>query len=411
MIARSQMLYECWSEVVRERSNQPALRHPDVPGGWTFSDLDRRAGDIELPASGYAIARGDTLDYFPTILAAWKNKLPVLILESRDSRPRPIHGNIPEGTALIKQTCGAPGVERSLFFGPSQVLAEGLRNTRSLELNPDHRSIAAISLAHSYGFGCLALPLLLAGIPIDIVPSPLPVFIQEALAKDGAFFLPSVPAIWKTWWLTKALDGSSISLALSAGAPLSLDLENGVWNDTGTKLHNFYGTTETGAVAFDRSTNPRTDASLIGDVLDGVDVTTLNQERIAVHTDAQATGSDVELRENEFNSPHYLTMDVGQVVDDKQLHWHDHVGMAINVAGRKVSPEKIKRVCLTTPGILEARVFGTRSRDFERFEEVSVAISIEANCDLKQIKTAIYNRLDSWEVPRHWEVNAENSKS
>ena len=76
------MLYECWSEIVRERSGENALRHPDLPEGWTFGDLDRRARKVTLPASEFAIAYGDSLDYFPTILAAWKNNLPVLILES-----------------------------------------------------------------------------------------------------------------------------------------------------------------------------------------------------------------------------------------------------------------------------------------------------------------------------------------
>lgn len=397
------MLYECWSEIVSGCSGEIALRHPDLPGGWTFSELDQRARELTIPSTGYATAHGDSLDFFPTILAAWKKNLPVLILESYHTHPMPIHTEIPTGTALIKQTCGASGVERSLFFGEHELLAEGRRNRHGLELDPSVRGIAAISLAHSYGFGCLALPLLLEGIPVDVLTSPLPVFIQQALEKKGRFFLPGVPALWKTWWLTKALDGGSIHLALSAGAPLSSALELGLWNDTGIKLHNFYGTTETGAVAYDTSGTPRTDGMLVGKILDGVEVTTSDDGRILVKTNARAMGSDSLLSADEFSRSHYQTMDLGQV-DGDQLFWHDHVGQAINVAGRKVSPDKIKRVCLATPGVIDAEVTSTRSRDYERFEEVSVKLRLMSDHDLKPIKHMVYERLESWEVPRHWEL-------
>jgi len=410
MLATSQMLYETWFKLVEEHPDEVALRHPELPNGWTFSEMDRRAREIPLPTFplselGFITAHGDTLDFFPTILAAWKNSIPVLILESSHTKPRLIRSEIPDGTALIKQTCGAPGVERSLFFGESQVLAEGQRNCLALGLNPDCRGIAAISLAHSYGFGCLALPLLLMGVPVDALTSPLPVFVQEALDQEGDFFLPGVPALWKTWWLTKTLHGRSLKLklALSAGAPLSLDLEIKIWNDTGIKLHNFYGTTETGAVAFDDSHTPRSNAQIIGKILPGVDIELSADQRILVQTDARTIGSDLLLSENEFANTHYQTMDEGNVLDG-HLHWHDHVGKAINVAGRKVSPEKIKRICLSLPGVSNVIVSGIRSRDYERFEEVKVSLTLDPSHDLKALKETVYNRLDSWEVPRHWDV-------
>jgi len=397
------MLYEYWSRVVRDHPHEVVLRHPELPDGWTPSEIDQLVSQIEIPPSGYLTAHGDTLDFFPTILAAWKNHRPVLILESGKMRPMEIRSEIPAGTALIKQTCGASGVERSLFFGESQVLAEAGRNTTGLGLHRDRRGIAAISLAHSYGFGCLALPMLVAGIPIDILSSPLPVFVQEALASDGEFFLPGVPALWKTWWLTKSLNTPTLTLALSAGSPLSLDLESDILNDTGIKLHNFYGTTETGAVAFDATRTPRTDTRVIGKLLPGIHVTLSPDRRIQVKTDASATGSDVLLTDDEFEKNHYLTMDVGSLMGD-QLLWHDHVGRAINVAGRKVSPEKIKRACLSSPGVRDVCVSGIRSRDYERFEEVKVSLTLDDACDLKSLKKSVHSKLESWEVPRHWDI-------
>ncbi|MBK1854927.1 AMP-binding protein [Verrucomicrobiaceae bacterium 5K15] len=408
MLARCQMLYERWTEIRDERRDQLALRHPDVTGGWTFGQLQAEAEKIDLPASGPVIANGDSAGFIPTVIAAWAQRRPVLIQEQQKQEPLPIRAEIPDDIALIKQSCGASGVERSLFYGETRLLAEGMRNIHALEqlgVTSDCRSLGAISLAHSYGFGCLVLPLLLAGIPLDVLSGPLPMFVQQGLDRgpEKSFFLPGVPALWKTWWLTKILAHPSIKVALSAGAPLSLELEQGVWNDAGLKIHNFYGTGETGAVTCDFTSEPRGEASLIGTMLPGVDVMTAEDGRICVRTDATARFADKLLGSDEFSEDYYRTMDLGEV-RGKEVHWHDHCGEAINVAGRKVSPAKIARACMSLTGVLEAKVSSVRSRDFERFEEVKIAVRLAPGCDLKQLKQHASEQLDSWEVPRHWEV-------
>ncbi len=195
---------------------------------------------------------------------------------------RTIHCEIPPGTALIKQTCGASGIERSLFFSEAQVHAEGMRNINGLGLQPERRGLAAISLAHSYGFGCLALPLLLAGISVDAVAGPLPMMMDSALARGGEVFLPGVPAIWKTWWQTGLAAHPAISLALSAGSPLSLELEHSVFSENGLKIHNFYGTSETGAIAFDGSTEKRERQGYVGKPLPGIHASTDKNGRILI---------------------------------------------------------------------------------------------------------------------------------
>ena len=109
------------------------------------------------------------------------------------------------------------------------------------------------------------LPLLLGGIPVDIVAGPLPMMMESALDRGGEVFLPGVPAIWKTWWQTGIAAHPAIGLALSAGSPLSLDLENSVFSECGLKIHNFYGTSETGAIAFDGSSEPRERQGFVGE--------------------------------------------------------------------------------------------------------------------------------------------------
>lgn len=402
------MLHERWTEILNERADDLALRHPGAPGGWTFARLDELAQKTKLPAAGPVPACGDSPHFIPTVIAAWASRRPVLIQEQQKQQPLPVHSTIPGDIALIKQSCGASGVERSLLYGETRLLAEANRNIhmlRALGVTRGCRSLGAISLAHSYGFGCLVLPLLLGGVPLDVLPGPLPMFVSQGLdlGPEKSYFLPAVPALWKTWWQSQILRHPSIRTAVSAGAPLSLELEHGVWNDTGLKIHNFYGTGETGAVSCDLTETPRTSASLTGTLLPGVSARTDADQRICVKTDGAARFADKLLAPDEFTAAHYRTTDTGELRGD-ELHWHSHTGAAVNVAGRKVSPAKIERACLSHPGCLAARATARASRDFERFQEVVATVELTPGCDLKDLKKHAARHLESWETPRHWEV-------
>ena len=55
-------------------------------------------------------------------------------------------------------------------------------------LRADWPNLGVISLAHSYGFSNLILPLLLHGIPLILAPAPLPEIIRRAAERKN---LPS----------------------------------------------------------------------------------------------------------------------------------------------------------------------------------------------------------------------------
>lgn len=397
------MILDRWNEVVGRSADGIALRHPDCPGGLSFREIDRMSRDVDTTGETVP-AVGESVGFFPSLLAAWRSGKPALLLENKTSAARPIHCGIPPGTVLVKQTCGASGIERSLFFTEAQVLAEGMRHIEGLGMHPERRGVAAISLAHSYGFGCLALPLLLGGIPVDAVAGPLPMMMDAALARGGEVFLPGVPAIWKTWWQTGIAAHPAIRLALSAGSPLSLELENSVFSECGLKIHNFYGTSETGAIAFDPSTEPRKRQGFLGKPLPGIHASTDRTGRIIVSSDSRALGTDVPAWDGEFEGD-YLTLDQGEV-SDAGVFVNRCIGRAINVAGRKVSPNRLRAILETLPGVKLATVERGFSRDFERFEEIRVRLRMEGEFDKKALREELRRRVESWEMPRSWEFES-----
>ena len=102
------------------------------------------------------------------------------------------------------------------------------------------------------------------------VPDALPGSLRAAFSLLQRFTLPAVPAMWRAWWQAGLLYDAPLELAISAGAPLPLEVEQGVFDATGLKIHNFYGSSECGGIAYDRSAEPRSDASFAGTAMDGV---------------------------------------------------------------------------------------------------------------------------------------------
>jgi len=390
-----------WNELVSQKAGSVALWHPARLGGVSFGEIDRRSRELDTGGE-FVVACGESLDFFPALIAAWRAGKPALLVETAASRVRPIRGPIPNKTALVKQTCGASGIERSLFFTAEQVFAEARRNIGGLGLHAGRRGLAAISLAHSYGFGCLALPFLTDGIPLEIVAGPLPMFMRDALEKDGEIFLPGVPAIWKTWSQTGLAAEPLITLAISAGSPLSVGLEQSIHAECGLKVHNFYGTSETGAVAFDPSNTPRTTDGFVGKALPGIGVCTDHDGRIHVSSDSSASGTDIEEWDGEFIDDAYRTHDIGEVCDEG-VFIHHCDGGAINVAGRKVSTTKLISILEGIDGVCSAKVFRGVSRDFERFEEIRAHVRIAPDLDPKHLREQFRQQSESWEMPRNWE--------
>lgn len=398
-------LIDHWNGLISHQASEVALWHPGRPKGVSFVEIDRRSREIDAGGE-FVVACGESPDFFPALIAAWRAGKPALLVETVTSGVRPIRCAIPRGTALIKQTCGASGIERSLFFTAEQVLAEARRNIDGLGLHEGRRGLAAISLAHSYGFGCLALPFLIGGIPLEIVPGPLPMFMHGALEKGGDVFLPGVPAIWKTWWQTHLAADPAITLAISAGSPLSINLEQSILAECGLKIHNFYGTSETGAVAFDDSDTLRTDAAFVGNALPGGMVSADAEGRIHVSSDSRASGSDIPEWEGEFSDEPYRTHDIGEV-RGRKIFIRRCDGGAINVAGRKVSPPRLRAILESITGVLAAEVGSGPSRDFERFEEIRVRVHLSPYVDPKDVRESFRQKSESWEMPRKWDFEVE----
>ena len=73
------------------------------------------------------------------------------------------------------------------------------------------------------------------------------------------------------------------------------------------------------------------------------------------------------------------------------------------MAGRKVSPIRLQNILEQLDGVTAAVIERGQSRDFERFGEIRVRLTVKPGYAPKDIREQLRQRVESWEMPRHWE--------
>jgi long-chain acyl-CoA synthetase len=395
------MLYLRWLETLRLHSARPAIFEGER--SLTFGDL-AAAVSLRPRATAPVVARTGDSGFFVEVLRAWRDGQAVIPVE-RDAPDPVLACAPPAGICLVKFTPGASGIPRGIFLSDAQVIADGDRIASAMGLSPATPNLAVLSLAHSYGFSNLVLPLVLHGVPVHLAPVPFPRAIEEIFNRHAALVIPAAPSIWRAWHRAGILIDAPIALAISAGSPLALALENDIFAASGLKIHNFYGASECGGISFDFTTSPRTSADDVGTPLPGVDVSTRQDRRLLVRSSSVASGYDVHHDDDLLGNGIYLTRDIGFLDSTGKIHLTGSTGDSINVAGRKVSPAKVENAILATGLVRRVKVTGIPSSDPERHEEITALVELSDGVGFDALKFAVAGNLQSWELPRHWKID------
>lgn len=387
------MLYDRWREVAKARGDEIALKDLSDGRAWTFAQLLAVSEGVKDVSDGWICPKGNGPEFLFEVLRGWKFRRVVCPLEEMDVAPT---GAAPPSTiAHVKRTSATTGAARFVTFTGEQLAADCANIVATMGLRPDWPNIAAISLAHSYGFSNLVLPLLLNGIPLLLLKSPLPAALRKASEGGGEFTLAGVPALWRAWHEAGAIS-SNVKLGISAGAPLPLALEQQVFERVGVKLHNFLGATECGGIAYDRSETPRSDAALVGSSMENAELA-VSDGMLEVRGAAVGMSYWPEPR-SELNDGVFRTSDLVELRDEL-LFMRGRATDVIHIAGRKVAPEEIERVISKHPAVKECLVFGAPRN---AHENQVVAVVVGDAGALEQIKVAVGAELPAWKAPRQW---------
>jgi len=255
------------------------------------------------------------------------------------------------GVALIKHTSGTTGRPRSIAFTEEELCADADNICATMQITREDRNFGLLPLGHSYALGNLVLPLLARGVALLIGSSWLPRVIADEIRATRATVFPSVPPVLDALTRTQGISLHTIRLVISAAAPLDPELARRFKQRFGQPIHNFYGASECGAIAYDRSGNLGLTGEAVGEPVEGValSITAAGQVRVvsrAVSAYAQKLPTD--------HRPTVTLKDQIEINDHGQIIIKKRSDRVIKCGGRRVNLTQIEQVVEELPGISRA---------------------------------------------------------
>jgi acyl-CoA synthetase (AMP-forming)/AMP-acid ligase II len=288
------------------------------------------------------------------------------------------------GTRLLKLTSGSTGVPRALPFTDAQLLADGRQVCATMAIRAKDVNLGCIPFGHSYGLGNLILPLLRQGTRIVSGAPLLPQGLAEAIALWCPTVFPAVPALLRAMASAEipAAQLRSLRTVISAGSPLSPEVATEFFHKFGRKIHNFYGSSETGGITYDRTGDAALTGRSVGRPMLGVKLSFGAGRRFRVAS-AAVTGKG-----------RFRPADRGELNARGELVLLGRAGRMLKIAGRRLDPGEVERALRQLAGVQEAHVapHGTRAD--------ALAAVVASRATGSELREQLRDRLAAWKIPK-----------
>ena len=322
------------------------------------------------------------------------------------------HDNPPQygSSVVLKLTSGSTHLPKAAIAGEMHLVNDGRHIIEAMGIEPTDINFACIPLSHSYALGNVVMPLLWQGTRVALRQSFNPTQFVRNVADSGATVFPGVPFMFERIKTLEPIDRlpPSLRLLITAGARIDPGTVSWFRRCLDHKVHSFYGSSETGGIAYDDSEDindplhvghamPET-AIAIRQTLGGPSAGRIFVEGNAVASGyAQVEGDLVSV----FNEGGFLTGDLGYLDGAGRLVLTGRVSPLVNVAGRKVDPSEVERRLLELPGIADARVLGM-SCDTRGQQVVAFLILTDSTLTPLSIRQRCAETLSTHKIPRRF---------
>jgi acyl-CoA synthetase (AMP-forming)/AMP-acid ligase II len=407
-----------WQQTARREPAKTAVIEANSGREWRAEELTARA---QLLASSLADFRAGQRVAFqlpngPEWLALF------LALQARGLAAVPLDGGMPIGGALdlarqakatavfaggvwhdldraaprtraacVKITSGTGAEPKAIACRAEHLLADGRNVTKAMSIRAGDRNLSVIPLGHSYGLGNLVMPLILQGTALVTAAEYLPRQLVDWIARYRVTVFPGVPALFRVLAaLPPGSDLARLRTAISAGAMLTPETARAFQARFGVKIHNFYGSSETGGISYDRTGAASLSGRSVGKPLGGVRVT-VRAGRITVASAAVAAPG------GKWRLP-----DRGEWNGRGELVLLGRAGLEANIGGKKVHPLEIERALRSIAGVSDTHVWLEHrgGRDL-------LAAAVETALTRVKIEQALAEKIPPWKMPKRLVVLAE----
>jgi long-chain acyl-CoA synthetase len=307
--------------------------------------------------------------------------------------------------AIMKLTSGSTGAPKATLTTEAQLVADATHIIAGMRIGPDDTQVAVIPLSHSYGLSVLVLPLLLQGTPIVLRESFVPGQVLADACACRARVFPGVPFMFQHFLAQPPPNGwpPGLDKLISAGARLPQETVRDFAATFGVKIHSFYGTSETGGIAYDDGDDVAA-GDTVGPALPGVTIALVPDDglppgvgRIFVRSAAVAGGYSGE-QHDAFRDGGFLTGDYGAFDGRGRLSLSGRVSSFVNVAGKKVDPGEVEGVLRLMPDVRD--VYVTSAADGQRGERVVACLVASSVVTAFAVRRFCSTRLAPHKIPR-----------
>lgn len=306
---------------------------------------------------------------------------------------RQVNNNAPRSSQtpyLIKLTSGSSGEPKALPFTEGNMVADGLNIITTMGLAAHSLNYAAIPFGHSYGLGNLVLPFFLQGTAIACASSILPRVLATEIAACSATFFPAVPTLARALCAAQVQPQQLATLerVICAGSVLQPQTAQEFYALYGKRLHNFYGSSETGGICFDPNGEATLSGRSVGRALANVSLAIDAEGHVQVQSAAVCAAlADARQR---LSLP-----DCGTLLANGELQLTGRSGREIKIGARRLDLNTWEAQVRALPGIEDAYACqGTRPGG-----ETLLCAALQTQQPPTTVREQLAHALPRWQQP------------
>lgn len=315
-------------------------------------------------------------------------------------------------SVLLKLTSGSTDLPKAAVAREEHLFSDGRHVIDAMGIRPADVNLAYIPLSHSYAVGNIVMPLIYQGTSVALRQTFNPAQFANDAIISGSTVFPGVPFMFEQIQTSGEITHLPATLRLLITAGARVDIATVAWfaERLGRKVHSFYGSSESGGIAYDDSEEV-SDLVHVGRPMPETTVEIRPYEpseagmgRIFVSGTAvcagYATGTAAD-GPSAFCDGGFLTGDIGRHDSQGRLVLTGRVSPLVNVAGRKVDPAEIERVLAGLENVVDARVLGV-SCDKRGQEIVAFVVRSSPALTPIAIRRLCAGTLSPYKIPRRF---------
>jgi long-chain acyl-CoA synthetase len=202
---------------------------------------------------------------------------------------------------------------------------------------------------------------------------------------------------------------SSLRLCVSASAPMPKKLNEEFYKKFGIYVRQLYGSTETGTISVNLSSDIGESIESVGTPISGVEVEVFTEEgrianvgevgEIAVKSPGAIKGYDGldGVNKEVFRNGYFFTGDLGRKDKDGLLYLVGRKKFFINKGGYKIDPHEIEELLESHPKVEEAVVIGLPT--FYGDEKVKAVMVLNTPCTEEEIIKYCQGKIADFKIP------------